>query len=66
VEWALGRIRDVDMAIARMQREGPAPPRLLVENLEWRRQIIGTELAEAWRRLEKPRFLRALRRHSQG
>ncbi len=66
VEWALGRIRDVDLAFARIQREGPAPPRLLVEKLERRRQIAGTELAEAWRRFEKPRFRRALRRQSQG
>jgi CHAD domain-containing protein len=66
VEWALGRIRDVDLAFARIQRDGPAPPRLLVEKLERRRQIAVAELADAWRRFEKPRFLRTLRRQSQG
>jgi CHAD domain-containing protein len=66
VEWALGRIRDADLAFARIQCVGPAPPRLLVEKLGRRRQITGKKLADAWRRLEKPRFLRALRRQSQG
>jgi CHAD domain-containing protein len=65
VEWALGRIRDVDLALARIQREGPAPPRLLVGELERRRQIVGRELSKAWRRLEKPRFLHALRHKSR-
>lgn len=62
VERALGRIRDVDLALARIQREGPTPPRLLVGQLERRRRTTETELAEAWRRIEKPKFLRDIRR----
>ena len=62
VERALGRIRDVDLALSRIQHEGPTPPRLLVGQLIARRRNTEMELAEAWRRLEKPKFLRNLRR----
>ncbi len=62
VERALGRIRDVDLALSRIQLEGPTPPRLLVGQLVGRRRATEMELSEAWRRLEKPKFLRALRR----
>jgi hypothetical protein len=64
VERMLGRIRDVDLAIARIQREGPAPPLLLVGKLERRRLRCGVGVSKAWRRLEKPGFLRLLRRKS--
>ena len=64
VERMLGRIRDVDLALARIQREGPAPPRLLVGKLERRRLRGRLGLSRAWRRLEKRRFLRVLRRKS--
>ena len=62
VERTLGRMRDLDLAFARIQREGPSPPRLLVKMLERRRESAVRELARTWRRLEKPRLLRDLRR----
>lgn len=62
VERALGRIRDVDLALSRIQREGPTPPRLLIGELVARRLATEVELADAWRRLAKPKFLRHLRR----
>lgn len=57
VEWALGRIRDVDLALARIQREGPAPPRRLVARLENRRREARVVIAKAWQRLEESTFL---------
>lgn len=62
VERMLGRIRDVDLELARVRREGPAPPRVLLERLKRRRRRSRAGLSRAWRELEKPRFLRALRR----
>jgi CHAD domain-containing protein len=62
VERMLGRMRDVDLAIARIQLEGPAPPRLLVGKLERRRLHNRIDLRRAWRRLEKRRFRRLMRR----
>jgi CHAD domain-containing protein len=66
VEWALGRIRDVDLAFAHIRREGPSPPRLLIAQLEHRGRTTGRELTKAWRRLAKPGFLRAIRRKLKG
>lgn len=62
VEEALGRMRDVDLAFSRSQREGPSPPRLLVAQLKRQRGTAEAELRGAWSRLTKPRFLRAVRR----
>jgi CHAD domain-containing protein len=66
VEWALGRLRDTDLAFARIRREGPSPPRLLVRRLELRRKKAAAELATAWQRLAKPGFLAAVRRKLKG
>ncbi|MFA5058097.1 MAG: CHAD domain-containing protein, partial [Opitutaceae bacterium] len=60
VEEALGRIRDVDLALARVRSEGPSPPQPLVGRLERHREVLEAELARAWRKLTKPRFLRAI------
>ncbi|MDD2762488.1 MAG: hypothetical protein PHE83_00785 [Opitutaceae bacterium] len=65
-EEALGRLRDVDLAQARIRSEGPSPPRPLVGRLERRRETLEAELARAWRKLTKPRFLRAIRRRLKG
>jgi len=62
VEWALGRLRDTDLAFARIRREGPSPPRLLVRRLDLRRKKATAELATAWRRLNQRGFLAGVRR----
>ena len=62
VEWALGRLRDTDLAFARIRREGPSPPRLLVERLELRRKKAAAELATAWQQLVEPAFLAGVHR----
>ncbi len=61
-EWALGRLRDADLALARIRREGPSPPRLLVLWLERRRRKAAAELTKAWQRLTEPGFLDKVRR----
>lgn len=66
VEWALGRLRDTDLAFARIRREGPAPPRLLVRRLELRRRNAEAELAKTWARLTEPGFLAGVRCKLQG
>jgi CHAD domain-containing protein len=62
VEAALGRLRDTELALARIGREGPAPPRLLVLRLERRRRKAIAELASAWQGLAEPGFLAGVRR----
>jgi CHAD domain-containing protein len=62
VEAALGRLRDTELAFARIRREGPAPPRLLVLRLEHRRTKAVAELASAWQKLAQPGFLAGVRR----
>ena len=61
-EWAMGRLRDADLARARIGREGPSPPRLLVLWLERRRRKAAAELTQAWQRLTEPGFLDKVRR----
>jgi CHAD domain-containing protein len=56
VESVIGRIRDADLALQRILNEGPTPPRLLVRELERRRQRDISELDRAWRRFTDPRF----------
>ena len=56
VEGVLGEIRDADLALGRILREGPTPPRLLVKNLERLRQADAEELDAAWRRFSDLRF----------
>jgi CHAD domain-containing protein len=62
VEGALGLLRDTDLAFARIQREGPSPPRMLVLRLAHRRKKAVGELAAAWQRLAQPGFLAGVRR----
>jgi len=62
VEGALGRLRDTDLAFARIQREGPTPPRILIHRLGHRRKKAAVELAAAWQRLAEPGFLAGVRR----
>jgi CHAD domain-containing protein len=62
VEQTLGRIHDADVSLARVLREGPSPPRLLVRDLEQRRAQAVTQLAAAWRRMKQPALQREVRR----
>lgn len=62
IERLLGEMRDADLALSRIQREGPTPPRLLVRQLERLRQTDAAALESAWRRFEDPQFILGLRR----
>jgi CHAD domain-containing protein len=62
VERSLGRLRDTDLAFARIRREGPPPPRLLVRRLGLRRKRAAAELANAWQRLSQRSFIAEVRR----
>ena len=66
VEGALGRLRDTELAFARIRREGPAPPRLLVLRLSRRRKKAAAELTTAWQRLAQPGFLAGVRRRLES
>jgi CHAD domain-containing protein len=66
LERLLGEIRDADLALVRIQQEGPTPPRLLVSQLERIRQANAATLESAWRRFEDPQFLLGLRRQLKG
>jgi CHAD domain-containing protein len=66
VEGALGRLRDTDLAFARIRREGPPPPRMLVLRLEHRRQKAAAELTVAWRKLAQPGFLAGVSRRLES
>ena len=61
VEQILARIHDVDMGLARVQSEGPPPPRLLVEHLHRSRQEALAQTEQAWQRLEQPAMQRRVR-----
>jgi len=52
VEQVLGRIHDLDVSIARVQREGPPPPRLLAKHLRQRRDKAVVKLARLWQRFD--------------
>ncbi|MSR64339.1 MAG: CHAD domain-containing protein [Verrucomicrobiae bacterium] len=62
VEQALGRIHDVDVGLARIVREGPPPPRLLVRHLEQQRQEAMVELESAWQRFQSKKLQGAVRK----
>ncbi len=62
VERMLGEMRDADLVLGRIVREGPPPPRLLVRQLERLRGADSAALDAAWGRLEEPGLLRDLRR----
>jgi CHAD domain-containing protein len=62
VERVLGNIRDAELAHARFISEGPAPPKLLVRQLQRLRENHLPELEGAWRRLVDPAFVSAVRR----
>ncbi len=57
VERILGGMRDADLALERILSEGPAPPRLLVRQLERMRRSEAAELESCWRRFEDPELL---------
>jgi CHAD domain-containing protein len=62
IERVLGEMRDADLALARIRQEGPAPPRLLVRQLERLRRADTAVLEAAWNRLVEPAFILPLRR----
>jgi CHAD domain-containing protein len=62
LERVLGEIRDADLALVRIQQEGPTPPRMLVRQLERIRQANAATLESAWTRFEDPQFILGLRR----
>lgn len=62
VERALGDIRDTSLALARIQNEGPSPPRLLMTQLRRSHRSAVVELDQDWLRLEDPAFMRQVRR----
>lgn len=62
VERILGGMRDADLALARILSEGPAPPRLLVRQLERRRRDAAAELEACWSRFEDPELLAEVKR----
>jgi CHAD domain-containing protein len=66
VESVIGKIRDADLALARILSEGPTPPRLLVRQLEKLRQADAAELDGAWRRLADPQFVAELTDELEG
>lgn len=66
VEETLGRLRDTELAFARIRREGPAPPRLLVLRLEHRRKKAVAQLATAWQRFAQPGFIAGVRRRLES
>jgi CHAD domain-containing protein len=60
VESVIGRVRDADLALQRILSEGPTPPRMLVLDLERRRQGDTAELNGAWKRFTDPKFVAEL------
>jgi CHAD domain-containing protein len=62
IERILGQLRDADITLSRIRQEGPAPPRLLVRQLEELRRANAASLERAWNRFEDPRFISELRR----
>ena len=62
VERSLGRLRDSALALERVSREGPPPPRIVARSLDCRREAAVAELRSAWRRFTQPRLLDQVRR----
>jgi len=62
VEQTLAGIHDADVALARLNNEGPPPPRLLVQELQRRRVDEQSQLEARWKRLDKLVTERVVRR----
>jgi len=62
VERTLGDIRDTSLALARIQHEGPTPPRLLVSQLKRSNQSAVAKLERVWPQLDNPALLLRVRR----
>jgi len=62
LERVLGGMRDADLILSRILQEGPTPPRLLVKQLERRRQADAATLESAWTRFEDPESILDVRR----
>jgi CHAD domain-containing protein len=62
VERVLGEMRDADLALGRVTREGPRPPRLLVAELRRLARADATVVDAEWGRLADPGFVAAARR----
>jgi CHAD domain-containing protein len=61
-ERVLGDIRDASLALARIQVEGPSPPRLLVLQLRQSHRNAVAQLEGVWRRFEDPELLSQVHR----
>ncbi len=66
VEGMLGGIRDADLALDRIRREGPPPPRLLVRHLGLLRKTSTAAVERAWQRFEAPQLEARLRQILKG
>ena len=62
IERVLGEMRDADLALARVTREGPRPPRPLVAELRRLARADATVVDGEWQRLAAPEFVTAARR----
>jgi CHAD domain-containing protein len=62
VERVLGEMRDADLALARVTREGPRPPRLLVKELRRLARADEAVVDAEWQKLADPEFIAAIRR----
>ena len=62
VERVLGEMRDADLALGRVTREGPRPPRLLVAELRRLARADAAVVDAEWGRLAAPGFITAARR----
>ena len=62
VERVLGEMRDADLALARVTREGPRPPRLLVAELRRLARADAAVVDAEWVRLADPGFISTVRR----
>ena len=62
VERVLGEMRDADLALARVMREGPRPPRLLVVELRRLARADAAVVDAEWDNLADRDFVSAARR----
>lgn len=62
VEKLLGEMRDSHLALERIRREGPPPPRVLVRRLQGSAKVQPAAIEEAWARLSDRKFVASVRR----
>jgi CHAD domain-containing protein len=60
-EQTLGRIHDIDIALASMEADGPHPPRALMEAFKTERRQCCHEIDKQWHRLESGKFQKHFR-----